>query len=55
MSISLSSSSMDSTRCGVCRVEVAVERNIKIAKDKLPPDAEIISHVLDVRKILDEP
>ena len=40
---------------GVRRVEVAVERNIKIAKDKLPPDPEIVSQVLDVRKILDEP
>ena len=36
-------------------MEVAVERNIKIAKDKLPPDAKIVSHVPDVRKILDEP
>jgi len=48
-------SSTDVTHGGARRVEVAVERNIKIAKDKLPPDAKIVSHVPDVRKILDEP
>ena len=42
--------------CGVLRrVEVAVERNIKIAKGKLPPDAEIVSRVIDIRKILQKP
>ena len=37
------------------RVEVAVERTMKIAKDRLPPDAEIVSHVIDVRQILKQP
>ena len=36
------------------RVVIAVERNIKVAKDKLPPCAQIVSKVVDVREILNE-
>jgi hypothetical protein len=37
------------------RVVVAIERNLKIAKDRLPPNAEIVSQVVDVCKLLSEP
>ena len=37
------------------RVVVAIEQNLKPAVEKLPPDAEIVSQVVDVRKILEEP